>query len=216
MTYEGLRLKILKIKRKMFAPLRKKKLKFHDFTIISNNCWGGCVYESYGLQKKSPTVGLFMFAEDYIKFVRNLKKYANLELNFIKPEESKWKNFFEQDKNFGTYPIGLIQDIEIFFLHYHSRTEAKEKWERRCKRINWEKILIKFNDQNNCSEEDVKHFFELPYKNKLFFTIKDWPNIDSKKYIKIKQNLKSKTIRASYEPLGKNKYIDLNNLINNL
>ena len=36
-TYEGLRLKILKIRRKSFANYRKKKLVNKNFTIISNN-----------------------------------------------------------------------------------------------------------------------------------------------------------------------------------
>ena len=40
-----------KIRFKMFpllAKQRRLKLNNTDFTIISNNCWGGCVYE-YGL-----------------------------------------------------------------------------------------------------------------------------------------------------------------------
>ena len=41
-TYEGLRLKALKVKRKAFAKSRKKHLKDTSFTVISNNCWGEC------------------------------------------------------------------------------------------------------------------------------------------------------------------------------
>lgn len=58
-TYEGLRLKVLKVRRNLFADIRRKGLENTDFTIISNNCWGGMVYESYNLPKQSPTVGLF-------------------------------------------------------------------------------------------------------------------------------------------------------------
>ena len=57
MTYEGLRLKVLKYWRVGLADWRKKQLKSTDFTIISNNCWGGMIYESYNLPKESPTVG---------------------------------------------------------------------------------------------------------------------------------------------------------------
>ena len=63
-TYEGLRLKILKYWRVGLANHRKKQLKFTDFTIISNNCWGGMIYESYNLPKESPTVGMFFMATD--------------------------------------------------------------------------------------------------------------------------------------------------------
>ena len=30
-----------------------------------------------------------------------------------------------------TYPLGLLDDIEIHFTHYKSEEEAHEKWERR-------------------------------------------------------------------------------------
>ena len=53
-TYEGLRLKILKYWRVGLANHRKKHLKSTDFTILSNNCWGGMIYESYNLPKESP------------------------------------------------------------------------------------------------------------------------------------------------------------------
>lgn len=216
MTLEGLRLKILKIKRKLLANYRKKYLKNYDFTIISNNCWGGMIYESYNIQKKTPTVGLFFMPSDYIKFLENLKENTQCELKFINPNESKWKNYVKDDKRFGNYPIGKINDIEIFFLHYKSKEEAKEKWERRCKRINWENLIIKFNDQNNCSEEELQQFINLPYKNKIFFTCKEWKNIEDKSIIKINQFSKKNFILASYEPFGKNRYLNLTKIINGL
>lgn len=84
-TYEGMRLKILKIFRtgKFFVERRRKQLKNTDFTIISNNCWGGMIYESYNLPKQSPTVGLFFMASDYIKFISDLRGFVNGELIFI-------------------------------------------------------------------------------------------------------------------------------------
>lgn len=52
-TYEGLRLKILKYWRVGLANQRKKQLKSTDFTVISNNCWGGMIYESYNLPNEN-------------------------------------------------------------------------------------------------------------------------------------------------------------------
>ena len=214
MTYEGLRLKINKFLRIKFSKNRRKKINNDSFTIISNNCWGGMIYESYNLPKNSPTVGLFFYADDYIKFLRNLKNYTSKKLKFINPNDSKWKDDAKKDARFGSYPIGIIDDIEIFFLHYKTEQEAKEKWERRCKRINFDNLIIKFNDQNLCNESHVISFFELPFKNKLFFTVKDW-NVNDK-YYKIKQHFNKECINASYEPFGKSKVINLNSFINNL
>lgn len=227
-TYEGVRLKVLKIKRKLFANYRCNHLINKDFTIISNNCWGGMIYESYNLPKQSPTVGMFFMAKDYIKFLKRLQEYLNADLTFINPELSKWKN--EQqvsgDKRFGTYPIGVLsvegESIEIFFLHYHSAEEAKEKWKRRCKRIVWQRLIVKFNDQNGCTEDDIEEFIKLPFKNKLFFTVKHWNHEDEYRKILrggvcvIKQFPEKDSILASYEPFGMNRYIDIIRVINML
>lgn len=218
MTYEGLRLKVQEIFRKKFSNFRKKKIAGTDFTIISNNCWGGMIYESYGLPKNSPTIGLFFMPDDYINFLRNLKEYLQIELVFIQPENSKYKKILSDDKRFGNYPIGKLQlndeeSIEVFFLHYYSEEEAKQKWERRKERINWEHILFKFNDQNGCTEKHIREFSSLPYKHKICFVAQDY------KYnsvIKIKTPKSHQYIRASYEPFGKNKSYDVNELINSI
>lgn len=221
MTYEGLRLKMLKYWRIGLASYRKKQLKVTNFTIISNNCWGGMIYESYNLPKESPTVGLFFMAKDYIEFLSDLKGYMGGKLTFIDLENSRWKNVpqIAEDKKCGSYPIGVLSNgkktIEIFFLHYHSEQEAREKWERRVKRINWNKLLVKFNDQNGCTETEVNKFLKLPYKNKVFFTCKKWENV-REDYTVIRQFPKHECIMTSYEPFGKNKYIDVTSVINQL
>lgn len=217
-TYEGLRLKILKVKRLAFAELRKKKLVNDSFTIISNNCWGGMLYESYNLPKQSPTVGLYFMASDYIKFVADLRKYLQMNLTFIDPDDSKWKDSdqIKNDSKFGEYPIGKLGDVEIFFLHYKSEKEAAEKWARRVKRINWDRMLIKFNDQNGCTKKDLEDFLNLPYRNKVFFTSREWPGISDDKVIRISQFPKHDFIMASYEPFGRNKYINITKMLNEL
>lgn len=225
-TYEGLRLKALKYVRIGFSNYRRRKLNSTDFTIISNNCWGGMIYESYGLPKQSPTVGCFFMASDYIKFISDLKGYIGGTLTFIEPDKSRWKatSQVSGDKRFGFYPIGVLsngkEDVEIFFLHAHNEEEARDKWERRCKRINWNRLLIKFNDQNGCTEKEVNQFMNLNYKNKVFFTCKHW-NLDSVNkigggYCVVRQFPFRDSIMASYEPFGKSKYIDISALLNSL
>ncbi len=214
MTYEGLRLMFLKEYRLRFAKTRRSKIRNTDFTIISNNCWGGMLYESYDLPKLSPTVGLFFMADEYIKFLGDIKAYTSKELTFISPDNSRYAEVLRKDTRFGSYPIGVIDDVEIAFLHYHSESEAKEKWERRCGRINWEKLIVKFNDQNGCREEHVRAFSEMPFKNKLFFTIHDWPVTKWDGYCVIKQYTHDDCITASHEPFWKNRYVDLTAIIN--
>lgn len=221
-TYEGIRLKINKAIRRnpLLTDHRKKKLKGTDFTIISNNCWGGMIYESYNIIKSSPTVGLFFMSLDYIRFLSHLKYYTSCPIEFISPDQSKWNNseLLLSDKRFGTYPIGRLsfgdETVEIFFLHYHSEEEAYQKWNRRCQRINWNHLLVKFNDQNGMTQEDLDTFLKLPYK-KIFFTCRSWNNMNDCCYI-IHQPKCYASITASHEPFGHNKYIDIESFINEL
>ena len=210
--WESIRLKIRKYYIKYTYKIRRKKINCDDFTIISNNCWGGTVYQSYGLKYNTPTVGLFFLAEDYIKFVYNIKEYLKEELVFINQNESKKYKLTKKEMDF---PIAKLKDIEIYFMHYKTKKEAKEKWERRCKRINWNKILFKFSNQNFYTQQHIKKFLELPEKNKICFVNKKYNN-NNKECIYIKQIFSSQDIRASYEPFGKNKRIDINKIINNL
>lgn len=101
MSYEGLRLRVLKKIRLLFAKSRNKKLINKEFTIISNNCWGGMIYESYNLPKMSPTVGLFFMADDFIRFCSDIKRYTSAELTFIPPESSKYADDLKKMGVFG-------------------------------------------------------------------------------------------------------------------
>lgn len=210
-NWESMRLRKNKFLRDVFSNFRRKKLKSEKFTIISNNCWGGTIYESYNIKKQSPTVGLFFESSDYIKFITNIKEYLKIELSFIDYNKSKR---YKKGLNDNCI-VGLLDDIEIYFLHYSSQEEALEKWNRRITRINYDKILFKFNDQNGCTKQNVVDFLKLPYKNKIFFTVNNY-NIKDDRIIVLKKIKGQNNVMASQEPFGKSKYIDVTDLINNL
>lgn len=152
---------------KLTASIHRKRLKNTDFTIISNNCWAGICYQHYGLQKLSPTVGTYFFAEEYLKFCSNLKYYLGQELRFIDATESKYASILAERKELDV-PIGVLDDVEIVFLHYKSPEIAKEKWERRIKRVNWENLIVKFSYQNGCTDAHIHQFFSLTLPGKRF------------------------------------------------
>lgn len=152
---------------KVVKKVRYAFLKNRDFTIISNNCWGGHIYQYFDMQYNTPTVGLTFFADEYIKFVSNLKHYLNCELTFIPKKESKYYDIYKDKEKY--YPIGKLDDIEIVFLHYKSEEEAYQKWNRRKARMNWDNLIVKFNDMNQATDEHILQFDKLPYKNKICF-----------------------------------------------
>lgn len=166
---------ITKYKINQYQKIKRKQLNSLDFTIISNNCWAGtAVYQTFGLRYNTPTVGLFFFDRDYIEFLENLKFNLNQPLKFIKFSDSKYYSSIRgQKKNNVSYPIGLIgENIEIHFLHYSSEKEALEKWNRRVKRINWNRLIIKMSirEPDSNLEDLINRFIKLEFKNKICFT----------------------------------------------
>ena len=168
---------MLKHNEGIFARRRNKHLKKKQFTIISNNCWGGYVYRLFDLRYQSPTIGLFIMPEDYLRFINNLEYYINeCKLSFIKPEESHSYAFLRDKKSFGSYPIGVLDDIEICFMHYRTEEEAFKKWTRRCQRIVWDNLIIKFCDQNGCKKKHIEQFNKIDrYDKMVCFTAKKIP-----------------------------------------
>ncbi|WP_049203095.1 DUF1919 domain-containing protein [Proteus mirabilis] len=147
----------------------RNKNKEKNITIISSNFIGGCIYNDLGLKFNSPTINLFFEANNYIKFCKNLKYYLNVEL--IESKNTK-----------TTYPIGILDDIEIHFLHYSNFFEAKKKWDSRKKRVNYEKLFFIMTDRDKCNNTHVTQFLNLPYKNKIFFSSKNI-NINDNSFI---------------------------------
>ena len=157
-----------------FGKSRRNKLHNTNFTIISNNCWGGQVYRYFQLSYSSPTVGCYFFADEYIRFISNLKKYIDTELTFIDYKESKYKDKLEA-RHQEKYPIGVLDDVEIVFLHYKTREEAYEKWNRRKARIYWDNIIYKMSEMNFCSLQNIIDFEKLTFKGtKFIFVTKDY------------------------------------------
>lgn len=157
------------ISNKIFSKYRRKKISNTDFTIISNNCWGGHVYRRYGLPYKSPTVGLYFYSDDYIKFLQNLDYYLRSDIEIISAKNSRHSLELERKKQLNV-PVGVLGgDVEVIFLHYHSKQEAKEKWCRRTSRVNMDNLIVKFSAMNGCTEEHIKKFHDLKYNKKILF-----------------------------------------------
>jgi uncharacterized protein (DUF1919 family) len=159
---------IKRIIRKIFSPIRRIGLKNRSFSIISNNCWGGVVYDIFGLEYQSPTIGCYFFSKDYILFLNNLRQYLASDLIFVPFKQSKYYSVLSLKMK--DCVIGRIGSIEIIFLHYSSFQEAKEKWTRRCKRVNFDNLLVKYSDQNLFQAADYLEFEKTNFRNKLFIT----------------------------------------------
>ena len=157
---------IKRIEWRIYKELKKRKLRNYNPTIISSNCNGGIIYHDLNLPFNSPTINLSMDTDDFIKLVSNMKYYLGQEIVEI------------EDKNYQ-FPCGMLDDIKIRFNHYDTFEEAVYKWNERKKRINWDNIYIMGIDGDKASYSSLKKFDKLPYKNKVIFTHRDYPEIKS-------------------------------------
>ncbi|BCZ46667.1 hypothetical protein psyc5s11_27340 [Clostridium gelidum] len=158
-------------------------LKDENFSIICNNCLGGFIYQHYNIEYRTPTLGLFFLARDYVKFLSDIKFYLSKQLEFINPKESIYYDDFKNSELSMDFPIAKLYDIEIFFMHYKNEEEVIEKWTRRIDKINWKNLIIVFAENETCNLDIIKQFDALPFSNKICFTRDDHPDIKSSCFI---------------------------------
>jgi uncharacterized protein (DUF1919 family) len=186
---------IARLEHRVYLELKKKKLKNHNPTIISSNCNGAYILHDLGLKFNTPTVNLYFETKDYLKFVSNLDKYLSAEL-------------IEIESNYS-YPVGQLDDINIYFMHYGSFDEAKLKWNERKKRVNKDNMFLIMSDRNHCTYEDLITFDNLPFKNKIVFTHKPYPEIKSAVYIKGFEEESEVGVLSDWKPTFlKRRYLD--------
>lgn len=112
-----------------------------------------------------------MYPADFIEYLKKFDYYNSLPLEFIKEEGID-------------YPVGKVGELRIYFMHYHSEAEAKEKWNARKARLNPDNIFFMMTDQEGCTLEQMKEFDSLPFENKVIFTHQPMPEIKSSFYIR--------------------------------
>ncbi len=196
------------------GKINRLKINKDDFTIISNNCWGTFIYKKFGLPYQSPFVNLFMFADDYIELLENFSPEILNNLKFIDKRDSKYQKELAEDENLKDYyPIGILGGhLELHFLHYKSQEDALNKWKRRCEKINWDRLIFKFSDGDNCTYKHLERFDNLKFKNKICFTSKEYRELKSVIYL---DKFKDKErVRDEWKVF--HRYYDIAKLINNL
>lgn len=152
--------------RKIFRMCIKPK----KHTIICNNCRGGVLYSEMGEQFSSPTINCFIYEQDFVKFVAHIKEYINQELYQVVPQP------FE-------FPTGGLKnkygEVQIHFNHAKTFADAKEQWDRRKKRIDYDKIYVIMAQIRPMDGDVVEDFLNITYP-KIYFTSMNYSQPDCK------------------------------------
>ena len=150
--------------RKRRIAERKAALTNRDFTVIAKDCTGAMLLHDLGLRFDTPTVNLFFTAGDFVKFCARLEHYIGAEL-------------VEDTTATEPFPVGLLDDVRIYFRHYDSFSAAKKKWQERCTRIHWDNLYFLMTDGRGSSEAIVREYDALPRKHKVLLTCRDYSNV---------------------------------------
>lgn len=147
----------------------RERLKNHTMSVISSNCNGALILHDLGEQFRSPFVNLYLNPKDFIKYLQNPNYYHAQPLQF--------------EKTGHNYPVAKLGDICLYFVHYHSEQDAREKWQQRLARINWDNVFIMMTARDGFTDEDLYAFDALPYEHKVVFVQKPYPDVKSAFYI---------------------------------
>lgn len=141
-----------KVSEKKWINTVRRRIKNNNFSIICSNCIGGIIYHRLGKQFMSPTINLWMYQYDYLKLVLNLREYMNTELEFIESEYD--------------FPVAKLGDITLHFNHYKTEKEAKDAWDKRKKRINYDNLFLIMYDKDGLTSEDLKKLEAIKCRGK--------------------------------------------------
>ena len=157
--------------RKLRCIKKRRKIKNKTITIISDNCLAGFFCNDMGIDFYTPFLNGSFTPSDYIKLLKNWDYYMAKPLEFIK------------DSN-QTCPIAQIGDIRYRFTHYKTEKQARAIWSIGKKRMNLDNMFFILTEKQFCTEEVMREFDSLPYKNKVILTHKPYPEIKCAYYIR--------------------------------
>lgn len=173
MLLSKIRSAINKIQRIFINRRLKSRLQNHGMTVISANCVGAFILHDLNEPFNSPFVNLYLSPNDFVRYLQNIEFYQRQSLTFIQSEKP--------------YPVAKLADLKVHFMHYRNSQEAEQKWLARSARMNLDNLFIMMTDKDDAqgiAYEDLAAFDQLPFKNKVVFTRKPYPEFKSAFYIK--------------------------------
>lgn len=133
----------------------KRRLLRNDFTIISDDCWGGRAYAVFGLKCYSPFVGMGVAILDNLELLSHLREPGALDV----------LDAFDGEKG---YPMIRTRHALMHGRHYESVEEFRRAYERRKKIMRWDRVFKKIDlGKPKYRAEDIARWNELKLPNSV-------------------------------------------------
>lgn len=167
--------RLIGIGRNLLRRYERREMDPCTFAIVSNNCWGYEIYRDLHRPYNTPFIGLYILPEDYLHLLEHLLPHALSIQSFQVAERCDWiKN--------QPHSVGILRDgVRVHFLHYQNEMEARERWDRRCKRLQQTveadaaALRIKFCDRDGATTENFIRFHSSIKGAKVSFSLTELP-----------------------------------------
>ena len=128
------RLRTLLIRRRLGRLVAR--LDTAGYVLVANNCVAGILYETAGLPKRTPTVGMFFRGDAYAAFLDGLADRNLSAWTPIRADE------LVTDERTGSPVLMRGGKPAVVFLHYHDPAVAAEKWNDRFSRLEGREPIV--------------------------------------------------------------------------
>lgn len=133
-----------------------RRLLRRDFTIISDDCWGGQIYSAFGLKCHSPFIGMGITAREYIDFLLHFHDAGALDVLGVSTRAD------------NGYHLIQTRHALLHGMHYDSAEDFRRIYERRCKTILHDRVFIKVDfGKKKYLPEHIARWNELKFPNSV-------------------------------------------------
>ncbi len=195
--------------KRRIAFLKKEILKhdyhFEDVSIISSDCIGGILYHDLGAKFLSPTINVSFKGLGFYYFVLNLKHYINSDISIVMNDGSII------GKIEGNSLLENCPDIYVNFVHYSTIEEARDSWNSRKARINYNKIRV-ISTERMLTQEKLNLFNAITYKKVMIYgNVVDNINVPNGKEFVPSKFITKRNYRGKllvFKGIGKKRHFD--------
>lgn len=135
-----------------------------DMSIIATNCVGGEIYHILGRKFNTPFINVSIPRKHFITMACHFKEYMTAPYRLEKAQTINGVYLYLE-------PEGLPV-VRIRFPHDTEETVVKANWDKRVKRINYDKLAF-ICDDRGLDESDYKEYDKVKGYKKIMLTSKE-------------------------------------------
>ena len=131
-----------------------------DISIIATNCIGGELYHILRLKFNSPFINISMKRSEFARMAELLPEYMDCDIRVQKDDGGY----------VGVLGNEQLEDVTVRFPHDNDPENIRQNWDKRKRRINFDKIVLICDDKGMKLEEYERLDRAIAYKKICFIT----------------------------------------------